>query len=227
MVKHWQVGLFAVLFILGLLLSVQLRTEKNIRVSLPTRRVNELASMLREQENKRKVLEEQLMNARSEKASFIDNSEVRKLQTILGLTQVEGSGLLVTLNDSSRQLRRGEDPADLIVHSDQLEMVVNELWAAGAEAVSVNGERIIINTGFSCAGTTILVNTRRLAPPYIIKAIGDPSRLEAALGIQDGILDYLRLSDLQVSESQQDRLIIPAFKGSLQQSYVVPSKEVN
>jgi uncharacterized protein YlxW (UPF0749 family) len=202
---------------LGVLLTQQLKTERLYRVSLPTRRVGDLAKLLQQQEEKRKQLEEELVNARNESASALDNPEVLKLQTLLGLTTVEGSGLLVTLNDSDRPLLRNEDPADLLVHFDHLAVLVNQLWAAGAEAICINEERVVLDSGLSCAGTTILLNTRRIAPPYVIKAIGDPEALESEA--KAGVLDELRYYDLRVSESIQDRLVVPAYKGSFQHDY--------
>lgn len=221
MIKPWQYGLFCICFILGALLMVQLNTERKIRPSLPTRRLNELSSMLKEQEAKRKRLEDELMRVRNRYSNSVNNTEITKLQTLLGLNAVEGQGLIMTLNDSNRPLLKGEDPADLLVHFDQLETVVNQLWASGAEAISINDERVVIDSGLSCAGTTILLNTRRIAPPYVIKAIGDPIAL--ASGAQDVYRDYLEAYDLRVSISTQDSLVIQPFKGSFHKYYAADS----
>lgn len=219
--RSWQWALFVVCLVLGILLTLQLKSERKIRVSLPTRRVNELAAMLRDQEDSRKQLEEELAAARGETASVIDNPEVAKLQTLLGLTPVEGPGLLISLDDSDRRLLKSEDPADLLVHYDHLEMVVNELWASGAEAISINEERVVVDSGLSCAGTTILLNTRRIAPPYIIKAIGDSEVMEEALK-SGAVLDELRYFDLKVSLAGQDRVVVPTYKGSFPRTHIAP-----
>ena len=71
------------------------------------------------------------------------------------------------------------DPNLLLVHYDHLLFLVNELWVAGAEAVAVNGERVVAQTGFTCAGSLILAGTKKLAPPYVIHALGDPEALRA------------------------------------------------
>ena len=222
--RTWQWSMFIVCLLLGMLFTQQIKSERKYRVNLPTRRVSDLADMLSQQEGKRKSLEEELMKARTENAIEFGNPEIDKLQTLLGYTRVEGPGILLEVDDSKRALAKNEDPADLLVHYDNLAMVVNELWNAGAEAICVNDERVVMDSGFSCAGTTILLNTRRIAPPYVIKAIGDPAGLEQALNA--GVMGDLKYYELRVSLSQQDNLLIPAYKGIIQQRFSSPSEIV-
>ncbi len=96
--------------------------------------------------------------------------ELQKSNMAAGLLPVIGTGIIVTLNDSPRQPQPGEDPNSLLVHDTHIQDVVSELKASGAEAISINNERIIAMSEIRCAGTTILVNTNRIAPPFIIKA---------------------------------------------------------
>ena len=95
---------------------------------------------------------------------------------------MQGPGIVIEIRDSMRSLPAGADPNDVLVHYTDLQSVVNELWAAGAEAVAVNGERFTVRSSIRCIGTTVLVSGRLMAPPFRIQAIGDPGRLAAYVG---------------------------------------------
>jgi uncharacterized protein YlxW (UPF0749 family) len=136
---------------------------------------------------------------------------------------MRGPGLTVAITDSRRPLRPGEDPNLVLIHYSDVRAVVNMLWAAGAEAIAVNDERIISTTGLSCVGTTILCNTRRMAPPYRIVAIGDPAALVAAAQARGGILDQLRAFDFPVTVTTGTDLAVPAYSGGFVYRYAKPA----
>jgi uncharacterized protein YlxW (UPF0749 family) len=73
------------------------------------------------------------------------------------------------------------DPNALLIHEYDLRDVINVLWLAGAEAISINEERIVANTSVYCVGSTVMVNTTRLSPPYTVRAIGEPAVLADTL----------------------------------------------
>ncbi len=98
-----------------------------------------------------------------------------------GLIAVEGPGIIVTIDDSKRVGKLGENPNLYLIHDDDILKVINELWAAGAEVMSINDQRIITNSEIRCAGPTLSVNNTRYAPPYEIKVIGNPHNLENSL----------------------------------------------
>ncbi|MGH2406178.1 MAG: DUF881 domain-containing protein, partial [bacterium] len=131
-----------------------------------------------------------------------------------GLTPLQGPGLIVELNDSTRAPQPGEDPNKTILHYSDIAAVVAELWAAGAEAIAINGERIVSSTGINCVGTTILCNTKRVAPPYVITAIGDPARLRGYLRRPGGGLELLMAFDFPVRVTSRQRVQVPAYRGT-------------
>jgi uncharacterized protein YlxW (UPF0749 family) len=99
-----------------------------------------------------------------------------------GLTVMRGPGVVVTLDDSSaRNLPASSDPNAFLVHDYDLRDVINVLWLAGAEAIAVNDERDVSNTSVYCVGSTVMVNTTRLSPPYVVRAIGEPASLAETL----------------------------------------------
>jgi uncharacterized protein YlxW (UPF0749 family) len=102
-------------------------------------------------------------------------------------TAVEGPGLVVTLDDSSSTRSPTGDPNDLIVHEADIQTVVNGLWAAGAEVVAINGERLTATSAVRCAGNTLLLHGTLHTPPYEIAAIGEPAILAASFAGQPGM----------------------------------------
>lgn len=106
------------------------------------------------------------------------NEELDAQRAAAGLTAVRGPGVAVTLDDSSvRNLPASADPNAYLIHEFDVRDVVNVLWLAGAEAIAINDERVVGNTSVYCVGSTVMVNTTRLSPPYVIRAIGEPGEL--------------------------------------------------
>lgn len=98
-----------------------------------------------------------------------------------GYEDVIGMGVQVELRDSEKELREGQDPNDLLIHDQDVLMLINDLKVAGAEAISVNGQRVLASTEIKCTGATIMINDITFGQPFIIKAIGEPAELEAAV----------------------------------------------
>ena len=157
---------------------------------------------------------------RSEAAKSSDGSnalkkELDNARMMAGLTDVSGSGVTVTIADSKVPSPSDEDSSAYIVHDSDLRDIVNELCAAGAEAVSINSERIVSTSSIRCVGNTILVNNKRCAPPFEIKAIGDSSTLESGLNIRGGVIDVLRLYKIEVNVTKMSKINIGKFGGTL------------
>jgi uncharacterized protein YlxW (UPF0749 family) len=163
-----------------------------------SRRV-ELADLIREEDarvralrREVRALEEELetaAGARTQAGGTLEGLEGRATSLAMraGLAPAEGPGVVVTLDDSGEARSPTGDPNDLIVHERDLQTVVNALWAAGAEAVAVAGERLTSRSAVRCAGSTLLLHGTLRTPPYEISAIGDPSALERALTGQPGM----------------------------------------
>ena len=101
--------------------------------------------------------------------------------------------------------------------------IVNELRAAGAEAISVNGERILSTTAIRCVGPTIQINGTKVASPFHIKAIGNAKYLESALNIRGGVVDNLRSYGILVEIATSDGIVIDKHDDTLVLKY---AKEV-
>ena len=125
---------------------------------------------------------------------------------------------MLTVSDGTK-INPGEDPNLQLVHDDDLLRLANELKSSGAEAISINGERLIATSEIRCAGTTILVNWKRITPPFIILAIGNPEMLESGLSIKGGYLEAMRYAGLQINLQQIEDVEIPAYNGPFQFEY--------
>ncbi len=153
------------------------------------------------------------------------SQELDQQKVLAGMTPLRGRGVKVSLDDSAAtKIPQDDDPSLYIVHEYQLRDVLNLLWLVGAEAVSLNGERIVATTSIYCVGSTILVNDTRLSPPYEFLAIGDPVALEAAFN-DPASLKALKARvaayGLQLAVARQGQVLVPAYSGSLGVKYTV------
>jgi uncharacterized protein YlxW (UPF0749 family) len=139
-----------------------------------------------------------------------------------GLTAVHGPGLHVRLDDAPRRadggLPPGARPDDVVVHQQDVQSVVNALWAGGAEAMMIMDMRVISTSAVRCVGNTLLLHGRVYSPPFEIRAIGDPARLRAALDADPGVRLFRDASDaygLGYDVRTEADMLMPAYQGSL------------
>ncbi len=131
-----------------------------------------------------------------------------------GLTKLNGPGIIVTLDDS----KSGPPSEDSIVHAADIRDMINLLWGSGAEGISINGQRVVINTAIDCIVNTILVNDIRLSMPFKIEAIGNQS-LMYDMASNPRILSNLhqrKSSGLVFNFQKNNDITLPVFDGSFQ-----------
>ena len=135
-----------------------------------------------------------------------------------GMMAVSGPGLRVTLTDAPADVKpAGVDDDSLVVHQQDIQAVVNALWAGGAEAMSIQGQRVIATTGIKCVGNTVVLHGIPYAPPYVIEAIGDEQRMRQSLDDSQAVqiyLQYVEAYRLGYSIEGADNLDLPSFSGS-------------
>lgn len=147
--------------------------------------------------------------------SKVLNSSLQEAKLFAGLTDVQGPGVRITLRDSSKGQGMGGDMAEGIVHDLDVLRVVNELYASGAEAISVNDQRDGGPSSYRCVGPTILVNDVKIASPVVIRAIGDPATLSGGMNLPGGILEGFREFDNSMVQIESMKTLrLPAFVGS-------------
>jgi len=155
--------------------------------------------------------------------------EIATLVDPAGLTEKSGTAVQVTLDDASIEARLNYDgdPNDIVVHQQDIQAVANAMWSAGAEAVTIQGQRLISTTGIKCEGNQVTLHGLPYSPPYVIVGIGDQSAIEAALST-DPILatyrDYTLVPGGGVSWDMTalDTAVAPAYTGLLDLTYATP-----
>lgn len=156
--------------------------------------------------------------------------QVASLGRATGELAVAGPGLEVTLRQASTDQPQGADggnqPSDLRgrVLDRDLQIVVNGLWAAGAEAVAVNDLRLTSLSAIRAAGQAILVDLQPLVPPYSIEAVGDPARLRPAFrsGMAGQYLDLLSRDGIRSEVADRTRMTLPGSVGGVGLTYARP-----
>lgn len=192
-------GIMCLLLVYGIF--IQLKTTENlVSTAGSTYRENSLRDeVLKWKEQYDRIYaglenaEKQLEKERQVSISYDDTSvqkqeELKKINTYLGLTDVVGEGIIITLRDNTTSLISS---ADNIVHDGDLRAIVNELKNNGAEAISINGQRIVSSTAITCAGTVIQVNDEIVGSPFVIKAIGDKNMINNVMR-SGGYLDWIK-----------------------------------
>ncbi|EIV99336.1 DUF881 domain-containing protein [Thermoanaerobacter siderophilus] len=233
-------SLMLVFIAMGLMISMQFKTVQGgnrppTSISATNyARLEELTQQLKKVQEEKANLEQQLEeltkrfkeyeDAASKDDAALKNlqQDVEKYKILAGLTDMVGPGVIVTVNDSDLQPRDGEDPNLYLVHDEDLLNIVNELKAGGAEAIAINDQRIIAMSEIRCVGPTININSTRYAPPYVIKAIGDPDTLQAALNLKGGIVDTLRFYGIKVDIQTSDKIVVPKYSDPIKFFYAKP-----
>jgi len=152
--------------------------------------------------------------------------ELDGVSLIAGTSPASGPGIEVRLGDSP--LAKPDDPsaADFQIQDTDVQLVVNALWEAGAEAVSINGQRIVGTTAIRSAGGAILVNYRVLTSPYRIDAIGDSSQLERSFdssAIASRFRSWVDIYHLGFDVKRARHLSLPAYAGGIRYRYAHPA----
>jgi uncharacterized protein YlxW (UPF0749 family) len=125
---------------------------------------------------------------------------------------VEGQGIIVHLNSDSKPLPEAYSSDEYLVDDLTLLFMINELRAAGAEAISLNNERIVAASGFHGSDSKIYVNNKLVESPFEIRVIGNPETLTSSLNMRGGELDVLNLSGIKTNVQKEQNVYIPAFK---------------
>ena len=151
-------------------------------------------------------------------------SEVRDNATALeapvGLTALTGAGVAVTMTDAPRDAAgnypEGVNPDDLVVHQQDVQSVVNALWAGGAEAMMIMDQRVVGTSAVRCIGNTLLLQGRAYSPPFLIRAIGPAPAMIAAIEAEPGVTlfrQYVDRFDLGFDIETVDTVAVPAYDG--------------
>ncbi len=171
------------------------------------------------EENQNKIIEYKATETKNEEAEKLLNKELEQTRMLLGLTDVKGNGVTITLKDTFEEQYTSEN----------LRYLVNELKYAGAEAISINDQRIVNTTDIVTINNSFIVldsGRTRIASPYVIKAIGDPKYLLSTLNMKNsGFVDLMEGMGLKVTVEQTNDIVIKKYDGDYKYNYLTESKE--
>ena len=224
-------SLAAVLALVGFLTLVASSGVKQAKRGAESRRAG-LVKLIHTRQSEVDTLGKELVRLRSDVAaarrrlsstSAEDGRRLRDVQTWAGTTAMSGAGLEVRLSDSHREPKTETDRESLSVHDVDLQLVVNALWAAGGEAVAVNGQRLVATSPIRAAGETITVNFRPLVPPYKVEAIGADKQQFEHSAVAERFRRWVEDYGLGFSVKSRSKVVVPGYLGTLQLSSARPT----
>ena len=210
-----NVAMMVVCILLGIMLSLQYKSVNynQSMSSLENKRLEELKEDLIKLQNQKNELQDRLLKLEEENQTYAkvkagDSEAVQQIQNNLtkarifaGLETVKGAGVAVTLENNE------------FIHVMDYDIlnIVNELRASGAQAISVNDERVVAMTEIREAGPYVVINGKQFKAPFVIKAIADPDDLERSLTLMGGVVENLMEEQLKVSIKKYDEIVIGKF----------------
>ncbi len=237
--KKWKIALTLgiVCFVLTIAICIQLKTiddtNSTVNQTLTSNELRDQVLKWKEKYDKASVdlekSEQQLERIRLEaskndETAIYKEEEIKLDNTLLGLTDVTGDGIIITLKDNNTAKVSNLSPLDsielYIIHAGDLIEVVNALRNAGAEAISINGQRVINSTAIYCAGNVVVVNGEKISSPIEIKAIGSPELLYGSLTIPGGYLELMEETGAVVNVKKSENITINKYDGVISSQYM-------
>ncbi len=213
---------------IGIFVTAQWRTQPS-RASDPVVSYSSLIQTKNKLNEENQALKAQIKNLNLESSDAQDNlkkytdlkSKVEKVEQYedeVGLTEQNGEGIIITLNDSINPKVSSQS----ITHAADLRDIINFLWGSGAKAIEVNNERVVFNTSIDCIVNTILINSTKTTPPFLIKAIGNSDELNSKLASTDVLSDIKKrvvTEGLVFEVEKKDNVNIKPYSGSMELDY--------
>lgn len=228
---YFSIGLVSV--VLGLMVAFQFRTVGRVDSGVPFDRAQLLTTELKQIEKETTTLlteandlENKLAQAEKGRpeASQAVQDELLKVRQLAGFTKLKGPGVEVNIAPVQKGDQKIGDNL-FTVRDEDLLKVVNELRAGGAEALAINGQRIISTSEIRLAGAFVDVNLTRISPPYLVVAIGPPDQLESSLLIKGGLVDTMQDWGVAVQVTRKEQITVPAYSHRINLEYAKPLKE--
>ncbi len=217
----WRVLVPVVLLLIGLLLATSARLAAG--TDLRAERRTDLVDLIRAEQARVEAgtasvsaLQDQLDAAANAEVPAVTDPQLEAL-----ISEAQGPGLTVTLEDApipADGVPDGYAADDYIVHEQDVQGVINALWAGGAEAIGVMDQRLIATSAVRCVGSTLLLHGQVYAPPYTVTAVGPTDRLQRALDVSPRVTVYRQYADLLglgFDVSASDSVTVPAYEGPL------------
>jgi uncharacterized protein YlxW (UPF0749 family) len=231
-IKRDALWIGSVCILLGIIMSLQFKTvQKNfLQGQSPSQKSAQLVGELTKLKNEKELLTAEIETLEN-KLKEIENTESKgnvviknlnedllKYRSFAGLTDVYGPGIEIFIDNPSKDSNTTYE-SNLVYDYEVIVNLVNELNAAGAEAISINDQRILSQTEIRAAGENININKVPQTAPFILKVIGDSTTLEGALTGRFGIVSVIREKNYQLDIKKMEKVTIPRYKGLIEFRY--------
>lgn len=195
--------------------------------------VQDRAELVDEQRSQARRLSEEIeeLSGQATSAGALDEARQRigSLGRLAGLDPVVGPGVRVTLRDAPGDVRPDDvDPNVLVVHEQDIRAFMNALWSGGAEALTLQGQRIVSTSSITCVGSTVVIDGVPYAPPYEIEAVGEVSAMSFSLSTSPQVTNYKRYAEtygLGLDIRSAEELSLPAYDGSIALAHATALRE--
>lgn len=233
--KQVSITLGIMCFILTLAISIQIKTMNSANSTVSQTLVdNDLRDSVLKWKEKYDNISEQLEISeknlekvrqeatQNDTTSMAKEEELKKNNTLLGLTDVEGEGIIIEFEDANKDDSTFlVDVSGAIVHYEDLLSLVNELRNAGAEAIEINGQRIVNTSSITCEGTIIKINGEKIGSPFTIKAIGSQALLYGQITRIGSYLDAMAETGIKIKDvRKEDNIFISKYNGTISFKYM-------
>ena len=145
--------------------------------------------------------------------------ELKSMNSLLGLTDLTGEGIIITVADNENASIKDEDLSNELVHNTDIIELVNELKNTGAEAISVNGQRVVSTTSINCVGAVITVNGEKVNSPFTILAIGNRERLNG-ITRPGSYIELMEESGIVIKVEKSEEVTIPKYNKVINAKYM-------
>lgn len=241
--RAWSLVVPVVCLVAGVLFATSAETAQG--TDLRAGRRVQLADLIRAEERRVREVQHTIQQlrgevdrlasratARSGRSESLDR-EAARLGQVAGVRPVRGPGLVVTLDDAPRPAQDAElpgdpSPDDLVVHQQDVQAVVNALWAGGAEAMQLMNQRVVSTSAVRCVGNTLILHGVVYSPPFTVTAVGDPASMRSALESAPQVQLYQQYVDaygLGFSVEEHGGLRLPGYDGPLRNEYATVPPE--
>jgi uncharacterized protein YlxW (UPF0749 family) len=226
----------AVFALAGLIFFTSFNTAKGTNIRTDTSLLK-LSDLIHERSQKNGRLDEsnaalrddvEALAERGDGGTEADDARLKALEKSAGTRKLKGEAITVTLDDAppdaTAKLPGYPEPQPdyLVIHQQDLQAVVNAMWHGGAEGIQVMDQRLISTSAVRCVGNTLILQGRVYSPPYTIRAVGDPEKLQKALSASPAIRNYMvyvNVYGLGWKASEDGTVTLPGYSGTVDLHY--------
>lgn len=237
-IKKSNLVILSVSILLGIVIAIQfkhnipnftpvtLSSIKNTENEISTinKEIEELKIMIADKEEQIEMFES--IASGDENIMDILSEELEKNKLVAGFKEVQGPGIIVRMEDNMNENAFGQEFDLDLIHDADVLRIINDLRGAGAEAISINGQRVLAVSEVKCGGPIIRINDKSVGTPIYIKAIGDPKLLNAAINAPNTYGYALKTIDqLNIETSVEDEITVSSYSGNFNFEYAKPLRE--